>query len=283
MLKNTYLQYCLKAWFLKVYNGLVLQFYLVYLLSIKYMRISALLLALVFLIAGCKKDEPKTTGTLTVEFVGTANNQPFVLGNTVTTVDGLPCRYENFKFYVSDMRLYHNGTADTILDAALINYNNVNPYKSVSIELPAGSYDGFGFGVGVDSLQNKVDPTNYPSTSPFSSVNGMYWGMGFMYRFMILEGYSDTTDDGIDNFVCPISIHTGNNALYKNVNFNSFPIVISAGNETKVKVNFDFNHMFYSPTDTIDLRTDNITHTSDNHALAAKVATNFANSLNASN
>lgn len=236
------------------------------------------LLPLLFLLS-CKKE--KDTGTLTVNFVATANNQPFVLGNKYTTIDGLPIRYDNFKFYISNLSLLNGASSDTIQDAALINFSNENPLKSLTFELPVGSYSGFGFGVGLDSTQNKVDPTNYPSSSPFSSVNGMYWGMAFMYRFMIIEGYSDTTDNGVDDFVNPLNIHTGTNALFRRVDFTDFPIVITGGENTNVNINFDFNKMFYSDIDTIDLKVNNITHTNDNYPLAAKVTKNFTQSLHA--
>ena len=132
------------------------------------------ILSLVFFIfPSCDKENDQNTGTLTLNFVAKANNQPFVVGNKYTTVDGLNCKFENFKFYISNLRTYQQGSVDTLLDAALINFNNDNPTKSVSIELPNGSYNGLAFGVGLDSLQNNYDPTIYPSSSPFSSVNGM--------------------------------------------------------------------------------------------------------------
>ncbi len=251
-------------------------------MKFNFASIIILSLTLSSIFTDCDKEEEKLTGTLKINFVGTANNQPFVLGNSYTSVDGLKCKYENFKFYISNLRTYQQGVADTLVEAALINFSNDNPNKSVSIELPNGSYGGLGFGIGLDSLQNTYDPTQYGSSSPFSSVNGMYWGMAFMYRFLIIEGAIDTTSDGVDNYVQPITIHTGKSDLYKPINFTNFPFTIERGKTTNINVNFDVNKMFYTSSDTINLKVNGITHTSDNYPLAAKVIKNFANSLNVS-
>lgn len=246
----------------------------------KLIKLVVAVLAVSTLLISCK-DDTEDTGKIQLNFVATANNQPFVLGNTYTSPDGLPCKYDNFKFYISNVRLHNGSALDTILDAAIINYSNQNPAKSVTIDVPPGSYSGFSLGIGLDSLQNMVDPTNYPSSSPFSSVNGMYWGMQALYRFVILEGGADTIDNGINEFYMPIVMHCGANNMYKNVDFSNFTIDVKAGEVTNVNINFDFNQIYYSATDTINLKVKNITHTSDDNQLANTIMTNFANALHA--
>lgn len=250
-----------------------------------YFKSIALAFAAAMLFQACTDkpvDEPQP-GTLTVNFVVTANNQPFQLGQPYTSAKGLNYKFDIFKFYLSNLTLYGPGQPDTVLDAALINYSNTVPYKSFTIDVQPGTYTGFRFGIGLDSIQNKFDPTQFPSSSPFSASAGTHWGMFFMYRFMLIEGAVDTTDDNTANYVHPIVMHTGFDSLYTTKEFQSFPFEIQDGKNTTINLNLDFNRLFYLGGDTIDLINNNITHTNDNYPLAAKVTRNLANAIQASN
>ena len=104
-----------------------------------------------------------------------------------------------------------------------------------------------------------------------------------MYRFMLIEGAVDTTDDNTANYVHPLVMHTGFDSLYTTKEFQSFPFEIQDGKNTTINLNLDFNRLFYLGGDTIDLINNNITHTSDNYPLAAKVTRNLVNAIQASN
>lgn len=241
-------------------------------------------LAGLLLLQACKPDEQEAeTGTLTVNFVPTANNQPFALGQGYTSIKGLPYKFDLFKFYVSNFALYNNGVNDTVLDADLISYSLTVPHKSFTVNVKPGSYSGFQFGLGVDSLQNKYDPTSFPTNSPFSASQGTHWGMFLMYRFVMLEGAIDTTDDGLTNYELPIIAHTGFDSLYRTRSFGNFPIEIVKGKNTTINVNFDVNRVFYNNTDTVNLMINHITHTSDNMGFAKTVMNNLSNAFEPSN
>ncbi|UPT66371.1 MAG: hypothetical protein M0D57_18175 [Sphingobacteriales bacterium JAD_PAG50586_3] len=224
-------------------------------------------------------------GTLTVNFNPTANGQPFVLGNGFTSAKGLPYEFSLFKFYISNLRLYGTSEPDTILDADLINFSNDQAIRhtSFSVKVQPGTYSGFSFGVGLDSIQNRLDPTTFPSTSPYSASAGTHWGMFFMYRFVMIEGAIDTSENGLTDYELPIIMHTGFDSLYITKEFAAHPFEVKEGENTTININFDFNRLFYGGNDTLDLLTNHITHTSDNYPLAAKITRNFKNALQVGN
>ena len=244
----------------------------------------ALAVSALFQSCGPTNEQPKT-GTLTVNFNPTANGQPLVLGDKYTSIEGLPYKLTLFKFYISNLRLYSANEPDTILDADLINFSTdaAIRHTSFSINVEPGTYSGFSFGLGLDSMQNRYDPTSFPSTSPYSASAGTHWGMFFMYRFMLIEGAIDTTDNGLENYVLPVVIHTGFDSLYMTRDFTDHTMEIKAGQTTTVNINFDFNKLFYNGNDTINLLTNNITHTSDNYPLAYWVTRNFKNAFEVGN
>lgn len=246
--------------------------------------VMAILVTTLFQSCGPDPEEPET-GTLTVNFNATANGQPFALGNGYTSAKGLPYQFTLFKFYISNLRLYGNAEPDTVLDADLIDFSNDAALKntSLSLKIAPGAYSGFSFGVGLDSLQNRYDPTTFTSSSPFSASAGTHWGMFFLYRFVLIEGAIDTSDNGITNYELPIIMHTGFDSLYFTKDFTSHPFEVKAGENTTININFDFNQLFYNSIDTIDLLTNHITHTNDNYPLAAKVTKNFRNALQVGN
>lgn len=249
-------------------------------------RVLVITLVVTTLFQSCKPDpEAPKTGTLTVNFNATANGQPFELGQPYTSIKGLPYQFSLFKFYVSNLRLYGGAEPDTVLDADLINFSNDQNIKhtSFSLNVTPGSYTGFSFGLGLDSIQNKYDPTSFPSTSPFSASAGTHWGMFFMYRFMLIEGAIDTTDNGVADYALPIVIHTGFDSLYVTKDFLSHPFEVKVGETTTLNINFDFNRLFYNGLDTVDLLTNHITHTNDNYPLAYKVTHNFKNAFEVGN
>lgn len=236
--------------------------------------------ALTILIAACgDKPEPENqTGKLIINFNATANGQNFVLGNGYTSVGGFPYKFNVFKFYASNISLMKGTTADTILDAALIDWSNTVPNKTLTIEVPAGSYTGLRFGVGLDSIQNNYDPTSFPTSSPFSASQGTHWGMLFQYRFAMIEGELDTTNNGVIDYSQPLVYHTGLNKSYR---VKEFPktIEIVGGEERVININLDYNSIFYNATDTLFLPIDNFTHTTDDPILSGKVTNNLVQAL----
>jgi hypothetical protein len=246
--------------------------------------VMALVVATLFQSCGPEPEEPKT-GTLTVNFNATANGQPFELGNGYTSAKGLPYQFSLFKFYVSNLRLYGTAEPDTVLDGDLVNFSSDPDLKntSLSIQVTPGTYSGFSFGVGLDSIQNRYDPTSFPSSSPFSASAGTHWGMFFLYRFILIEGAIDTSDNGIVDYELPIIMHTGFDSLYFTKDFTAHPFEIKEGQSTTININFDFNQLFYNSIDTVDLLTNHITHTNDNYPLAAKVTKNFRNAIQVGN
>lgn len=246
--------------------------------------VMALIVTTLFQSCGPDPQEPET-GTLTVNFNATANGQPLVLGDKYTSIKGLPYKLTLYKFYISNLRLYSVNEPDTILDADLINFSSDAAIRntSISINVKPGNYSGFGFGLGLDSTQNRFDPISFPSTSPFSASAGTHWGMFFMYRFMLIEGDIDTTDNGLEDYELPVVMHTGFDSLYMTRDFTDHTMEIKAGQTTTLNINFDFNKLFYNGNDTINLLTNNITHTSDNYPLAYWVTRNFKNAFEVGN
>jgi hypothetical protein len=229
----------------------------------------------VLFFSGCKDDDE------TVPVVATDQTLSFHLhtnvGNQRAYYDSIYMDATNRKFNVSDFRYY-------VSNIVLIKSDNseypltgkvllVNPYKSEYTvgSIPAGSYKGFKFMLGLDSIVNHSDPSSYPSSNPLSiQTPNMHWSWSSGYLFLKLEGQCDTSlaANGTVNY--PYFFHIGMDELNRTVDFSNSPFTVTTSQDLEIGMIFDLLSVFNS----VDLLTETTTHTMDNIPLANKVMDN---------
>jgi hypothetical protein len=239
-------------------------------------------------LAGCDQEDETTdptptptptptSGTVEVNFRAAWGDQPFAIGTTYSDPDNRPMLVETFKAYLSDVSLIKtDGTPVLIEDIDLVNFNNGATYSQT---IPNGEYIGIRFGIGVPAeLNTGQDPAQYPSSHPLSveASESMFWTWNSGYIFSKFEG-KVALDNDPNNMIHPYAFHIGTDNFYLDIELaHSFTV---AGNTTAVDVVFDASSFLTGADDTIDLATDNITHTMGNMPLANRFNALFGNSI----
>jgi len=236
--------------------------------------------------SGCKPDpvEPdpppppvSTTGTLRLQIQPTWDGVPFALNAVYHNVSNYRVKVELLKFYLGNMRLL-SGT-DTVLvkDVALFDQNNGQ--LSMTAIVAPGTWTGFAAGLGVPMALNDADPVVYGPGHPLDLANATYWSWGSAYRFVMFDGRYDTDPNGTAAPANGFSMHTGLNPLYREFELSlGSGITTSVGNTTTLNLGMAVDAFFYSPTDTLDLATENQSHGND-LPLAMKLTDNVVRSL----
>lgn len=238
-------------------------------------RIITIALVVAATITSCKRDEeplpedPK--GTLQVNFTASFNGQPMVLNNLYNSAYNYRIKPETVKFLVHHFRIKdEGGTYYEIKDALLINFANSG--NNFTAKLSPGNYSALRFGLGVDSVMNPADPNLLPVTHPFSTnvANDMHWNWFTGYIFMKFEGRADTSGTGSGNFDRLFLFHPGTSPLYGDVGDLNHNISIVKDQTTVVNVDLDVHKLLVGSNDTIDVKYDYSTHTTDDYPLAER-------------
>lgn len=132
-------------------------------------------------------------------------NQDFQLLQNYTGNDGVVIEIEHFKYYLSDVRLFHDNGQTTYLETGiwLVSDTNFNLYLGY---LDVNQIDSISFMIGVPKRYNTQsgsmaqDISTYPETHPLSfQMPSMYWGWTAGYMHMIVGGKADSNNDNIPN------------------------------------------------------------------------------------
>lgn len=238
--------------------------------------------------AGCDKDDDTTdptptptpaptSGTVEVNFRAEWGNQPFAIGTTYADPFDRPMRVETFKAYISEVyAIKTDGTPVLIEDVELVNFNNGEVFAQT---LPNGAYSGIRFGIGVPAdLNTNQDPAQYASSHPLSveASESMFWTWNSGYIFTKFEG-KVALDNDPNNMIHPYAFHVGTDNFYLDIDLShSFTV---AGGTTAIDVVFDASSFLTGADDTIDLETNNITHTMGNMPLANRFNALFSSSI----
>jgi len=246
--------------------------------SLKYFRITALLLALV-IISSCEKDKDGNNNSkkLRVEFnLLNSAGEKIDLGETITLSNGFDLRVDVFKAYFSNITLYDTTSTNQqlIKDVALVGLGSSSEnYFEVSSFTPE-SYNMISFGLGLTPQVNNSDPTSFSNNHPLSSYQNMYWSM-LKYRFIKFEGVADSTGNQV--IETPVNYglayHTGTDPLYEEI-YISHDFEIKNGNNI-IEVNINIDELFASSQDPINLLLEQQTHSDPSSiALAQKFTDN---------
>ena len=212
-------------------------------------------------------------GTLKINIIGKHGSDDFVLYSDAVNTSGLDYRVEQIKFYVSNITTGNINTNDAFLVDLVNNHlSEGSTGESISISLTPGDYSGLSFLIGLDSLTNHGDPSLYEQEHPLSSFTGMHWDWSQGYKFMILDGKTDSDNDSIPDL--SYSYHIGNDDYLQTISFDT-PINIHENQTTEINVYMDVQNFFHG----IDMINDAFTHSTSNFPLVIKLTDNISNSF----
>lgn len=240
-------------------------------------HILATLLLVTAFASGCKEDPPDPeTLTFNLQVNGLFNNQNFQYNTDYTAPDGNVFNFVVLKFYISNIRMIGTDNTQTKIerDAILVDLGLDEAGTTYALTVPFGEYKGFVFDAGLSPALNGTDPAAVPADDDLSSLRNMYWTWASRYIFMKLEGSAigPATNNASEAFV----FHTGNDDFHQPDALRSEQL-FSAGSDGDLQaaVAVDAMKLFYGANDTIDVGTENVTHTTDDFDLAARVMDNL--------
>lgn len=229
---------------------------------------------------GCKDDPPvdpePTPANFAVNFAVKWGNNDLTLSQPYAGPDGRNYQIDALKYYVCELSLIKpDNSVEQVKDVSLVDLYKPDS-KTVAGEIEPGSYTGIKFGIGLDATKNHTDPSSYAIDHAMSTTTGMFWTWFTQYIFAKVEGYADTTGGFADQ---TFLYHTGIDSLYREVEFTNMNIVVAEGESKSETITVDMQKLFFGDTDTIDVATEYITHTTDDVPLAIKVTDNFVKSI----
>lgn len=239
----------------------------------------AVLLALVFILSGCRKEENPGKAQMKIALRAEYNGEDFSLDSVYRDALGYRIRYDEIRFYLSELRLLKaNNEWLPLLDIYLA---EMSEKRTLTFEIPAGSYKGIEFGVGVPAWANKdQDPTQYPNEHPLSvqGSQGMFWQWNTGYIFVKVGGKADTTGTDGAFLGHPFAFHCGEDFLYRSHQITQ-NFELGDQQSKQLSLTLDVGHFLHNRSDTIDLRYNYLTHTSGNVDLAERFVNLFNDAL----
>ncbi len=254
------------------------------------------------LLVGCdNKPEPETSGVIPVSFRPVINGETFQTGTPYKNLQGRDFQFDGFSLYVSEISLIDEAGNEVALNNPdqeesvwLFDFAKGEVYGSVgslanngalstgSLEVPAGTYTGASFTIGVPtSLNGDFDPVTYNSGHPLSEQRGAFWTWNSGYIFLKIDGRFDNSPDANGQSLDgSLTYHIGLDTLIRKVSY-TFPaenIVVTTGDDPSESLDFtlDVNKLFYFESDTLDMMSDNLTHTTNDFELATTITTNLS-------
>jgi hypothetical protein len=215
---------------------------------------------------------PGQKGTLTIQLNNYVGNELLKLDSgSYTNILRQTYTISEFKYYLGDIHLWAlNGTAFVTNDYYLVDEENEASKKIVIHNVPANTYIGLSFILGVDSLHN----CSGAQSGVLDPINGMFWSWNSGYIFLKIEGHAPaSTSPGhifefhIGGYKPPAKCIRGISLSMRNR-----PLKIISGGNAKVWLKADASKIFGLPN-VIDFAS--VSSVTDFHH-AAEVADNYS-------
>lgn len=226
----------------------------------------------------CSNDDDSTGNSevqAKITFSPVVNNLPYSISDTVEYHSGLKLRYDQFKFYVSNVRLVNNSNVETYIDSvSLIDYS-VNGNRSIVYSVNSDQYSKIRFNLGLTEDFNQSDPTKVDYNHPLSPKSDMFWSWGTQYKFITLQGnYGESTDL---NLPTTFAWHPGKSELLKTIELDLESLTILENSE--IIINLEIADLM-DKTAIVDVPNEPTWHGSpSNISTAHKIVDNFVASL----
>lgn len=236
------------------------------------MKLHFIVYTLLFIFLASCKDKPidpipedKTGNEITFTLDHNVNGSDLIFNDQTYMLDaGTEITINRLAYILSNFYLVKSSMDTLALEGqyALIDVNR-DEFSFTLKNIPEGSYSALGFSLGLDSITNHSDPTQYPVDHPLSNVNnGLHWDWTSGYIFIALEGKSITS---------------GNSYVYhvagdrNRVDFQ-LPIQFTkAKNNMVAKLHMNYDEIFKNPH-TFNMDTEGLTiHSEDDPVTLALV------------
>lgn len=258
-----------------------------------------LMSAFIFTATGCKKDgctdplslnydpdaknddgtcEYPTEGELHFHFHSSLGSSAFVFDQDVTTSEGRNIKFSSARFYMSNIRLMQTGGGEVAVDDQYFQINANNAMYHFDEDVPSGSYDGIKFDVGVDPTANLSDPSAWPAGHALSSSSATFdhWSWNTGYRFIVMEGFVDTTAAMSSSADVYFEYHIGLERSRSEVSI-SHPFTVAYDSEGEIHMAVDYLEFLAD----LDMTTDIMSHTGDDSLTAARIVNRVPTAITA--
>ena len=236
------------------------------------------ILVLATILVSCNDDnESVDRGEVILEFNAIMDGQTLELsGRTYDHAPGGSFVVDDFKYYISNIKLSHSGTGDsyTVTDGYYLVHKDQN-YEDyeVSLDVVRRKYNQIEFSIGVDPARN----LSIDNVGDLDPNNQMAWNWNSGYKFMLLEGLF--TDEQTNDI--PLVFHIGADPNYRTY---SLPlpseIRVKESVPAKIMIQVEVEEFFENPN-TIDFNTSNtIKHSPEASELADNYGTGMFSILN---
>lgn len=247
----------------------------------KWFLLSALSFGLLF--AACGDDDKDTPETAQLSLTATATygESPLLMfERDYGYEDNMALQLQLFQTYLSDMALLYEEDGQVkevpLEDIALLNFGNMYNDEDAraglevfNLDVPARSYTGIRFGLGVSPELNATIPPDYDLSHPLSQN---YWEDANSYIFFKIEGNADL--DGSGDFADKLTFHIGGDNNYSDVTFQGM-IDLLPGGEVGLTLNFDLQKLLINEDgDYVDFR-----QTKQAHSNTAPAAVFIGNNM----
>jgi len=216
------------------------------------------------LLASCGNGD----STVSMEVRLTYNDAPYAVGETVYKGD-TALKFEKFYFYLSDLQIGDQLVEEVMFcnaeESTTLNYEWTLDKKASTLN----------FCVGVDSLNNAMDPTSFDVGHPLSSANDMYWSWATKYRFLRIDGRSNATGTFGTNDIL-LAWHTGKDELYRCVDLSAQLAGAIKGGDHLI-LEFELDQLIQG----MSLETESMTHTmASDYDIAVKLSNQLPGAFN---
>ncbi|WIG99466.1 DUF3450 domain-containing protein [Myxococcus sp. SDU36] len=194
-----------------------------------------------------------TDGRLELNAAFVFGTSPFALGQTYTTVGGDTVTFSQVRYWLSNVTLLkQDGTTTALADSyhlmEVINAQELegtsNPVtlpasrreRVQTRAVPAGSYTGIRFSIGVDPSYNDDLSRHAGELHVLQNMASVSWMWFTSYIFTKTHGTYVTAEDTQSDFTWD----TGTNANYRTVEF-SFPAAVTVNSQKQLAVNLHAN------------------------------------------
>lgn len=235
--------------------------------------------AIVLVFFACNKE--KGNSNIQMDFDFEYGDQSFEINKIYNYNFGYEVKFEKMILYVSDVRFIESD--GTIAEGPNIIFVDASSDgNKISFDIPEGNYSKIEFSIGVPESLNGTDNPDFDASlydhdSPLSLSKGMYWTWNSGYRFILMDGRTNTDPMVDDVFETLLSIHTGKEYSYRS---NVLSININAAKDQTIplKLKFNVEGFLNHPDDVIDIAVDNQSH-GTNENLANRLSDNAIKSV----
>lgn len=234
----------------------------------------------ILLMNACQKEELEHVckrAPFHLSFNTHVNGEQFVLNDTLyEDYLGRKYRVELLKFYLSNWALEkQDGSRVSIADVHLVDYSSEN-ILSIDAVIDTGLYVNIHFGVGLDSLRNASDPSDFQSSHPLSIAQNTYWSWASKYKFFMIEGRVDTL--GGQNPDATFSYHTGFDTLYREITVPLQDLFISSEGDSAV-LEMDLAQVMNGDAGLVDFVDEPFSHSETDFEIVERISNNLLNAF----